>query len=188
MATDMLTSLANSFGGPVLQDLGDRLGLPAPAVKAATPMVIGLVLSGVKRLAAQPGGKEQLGALLQGSSERMGARDLDGFVKEADPAKSTALLDALTGGNSVDQVAANLAGKTGLDPQGVGKMLGIMAPAVMSQVAGMAKEKNLDIDGVMSAIDSADLGAAGNMDYLLDNVPGISDDLKRGFDKLFGRS
>jgi glycosyltransferase involved in cell wall biosynthesis len=59
---------------------------------------------------------------------------------------------------------------------------------LLISVSRLAKEKNLDIDGVMSAIDSADLGAAGNMDYLLDNVPGISDDLKRGFDKLFGRS
>lgn len=187
MATDMLTSLANQFGGPIVADLGTRLGLPASAVKAATPMVIGLVLSGARRLAAQPGGKEQLGSLLQSTSDRMGTRDLDGFVKEADPAKSADLLNALTGGNSVDQVAANLAGKTGMDPHAVGKMLGIMGPAVLGSVAGMAKEQDMDIDGIVGALDSANLGGLGDMDYLLDNVPGVSDDIKRGFDKLFGR-
>ena len=62
-----------------------------------------------------------------------------------------------------------------------------MAPAVLGQVAGMAKEQNMDIDGVVGALDSADLGSLGNVDYLLDNVPGVSDDIKRGFDKLFGR-
>ncbi len=100
---------------------------------------------------------------------------------------SADLLNALTGGTSVDQGAANLAGETGMDPQAIGKMLGIMGPAVLGSVAGMAKEQDMDIDGVVGALDAANLGGLGDLDYLLDNVPGVSDDIKRGFDKLFGR-
>lgn len=188
MATDMITSLANQFGGPVIEDLGKRLGLPPQMVKAATPMVVGLVIAGVKRMAASPGGKEQIATMMQGAGQRMGDRSMDAFVQEADPAKSADMLNSLTGSNSTEQVIDNLARKTGLDPQATAKLMGVMAPAVMSQLNSMAKEQNLDVDGMMNLIDqNADaLKGVGNLDYILDDVPGISDDLKRGFNKLFG--
>ena len=109
MATDMLTSLVNSFGAPALDSLGKRLGLPPSVVKAATPMVIGLVLTGIRRLANQPGGMDSLGALLQDNSQRVGDRNLNAFLQEANPAKTEQTLDALTGSNAFDQVAANFA-------------------------------------------------------------------------------
>lgn len=188
MAIDMITSLANQFSGPVVEDLGKRLGLPPQMVKAAAPMITGLVIVGVKRLAASPGGKEKVASMMQDAGKRTGDQSLDAFVQEADPAKSVDMLNSLTGSNSTEQVIDNLARKTGLDPQATAKLMGVMAPAVMGQLNGMAKAQNLDIDGMMNLIDqNADaLKGLGNLDYILDDVPGISDDIKRGFNKLFG--
>lgn len=189
MATDMLTSLVNSFGAPALDSLGKRLGLPPSVVKAATPMVIGLVLAGVRRLANQPGGMDTLGSLLQDNSQRVGARDLNTFLQEASPAKTEQTLDALTGSNTFEQVAANFARKTGMDPHVAGEMMGILAPAVLSEAQSLAKQQGLDLQGVVNAVNAnADaINALGDIDYILDDVPGITDDIKRGFDKLFGR-
>ncbi len=189
MATDMLTSLVNSFGAPALDSLGKRLGIPPSVVKAATPMVIGLVLAGVRRLAAQPNGVAALDTLVQGNSQRIGNRDLSTFLQEASPVKSAETLDALTGSNTFEQVAANFARKTGMDPHVAGELIGVMAPAVLSEAQSLAKQQGLDIDGVVQAIDAQSdaLNAVGDLDYILDDVPGISDDIMRGFDKLFGR-
>lgn len=49
---DMITSMITSFGGPVLEDLGKRVGLPPDIVKKVAPLGIAAVLSGVKRIAA----------------------------------------------------------------------------------------------------------------------------------------
>lgn len=185
---DMISGLINSFGGPVLEDLGKRFGLPPQMVKTATPMAIGLVLAGVKRMSANPGGKDAVAAMMDSASQRVGDRSLDAFIQEADPSKTGAMLDSLTGTNATEQVLANLARKTGLDPEMTGKFLGVMAPAVMSQLGSVAKDQNLDVDGVVNLIDQGaeTMKGIGDLDYILDDVPGISDDLKRGLSKLFG--
>lgn len=189
MAQDMITGMVESFGGPVLTDIGKRVGLPESAIKMAMPIVIGLVVTGIKRMASQPGGMDNVASLLQGASDRVGARSLDTFVNEADPAKTAATLDALTGTNSSEQVVANLANLTKQDPETIAKTMGIMAPAVLSQLNTMAKDQGLDTQGLVNVIDqnSDALKAVGNLDYLLDNTPGITDDIQRGLGKLFGR-
>jgi hypothetical protein len=70
----------------------------------------------------------------------------------------------------------------------MGKMLGFLAPAVIAGLGNMAKEKGLDAQGVVDLIDESSdaLQAAGNLDYILDDVPGIGDDISRGLKSLFG--
>lgn len=188
MANDMLTGLISSFAEPALEDLGARLGIPASTVKAAAPVVVGLVLTAIQRMAAQPGGSDMLTSLLQSSSDRLGDRDLDTFVKEADPSNSAALLHALSGSNSIQNVASNLAHSFDMQPESAGQLLGLMAPAVMSQIAGMASDEGLDAQGIFNAVetDTAALEAMGNLGHMLDNEPGITDDIKRAFHSLFG--
>jgi len=47
----------------------------------------------------------------------------------------------LAGSNSVENITANLASKTGLSTDAMGKMLGVMAPAVLGGLGKMAKEQ-----------------------------------------------
>ena len=186
---DMISSMIESFGGPVMEDVGSRFNIPPQMVKMATPMIVGFVVAGVKRLGSQPDGAQKLSAMMDQNAQRFGDRDLDSFVKEADPAKTAEALDALTGGNSVENVTGNLAGKLGVDPKALAGMLGVMAPAVINQLGGMAKEKGLDAQGVIDLVDqNADGLSDMGMDYILDNTPGIGDDIQRGFSKLFGGS
>lgn len=192
MAGNMIEDLVNSFGGPVLEDLGKRLGLPADTVKGAIPVVTGLAVAGLNRIAKQPGGSDQIANLFKGVGDRMGDRDLDTFVKEADPAKSAELLQALAGSNSVENITANLAKKTGLSTDSVGQLLGVAMPAVVGTMDKMAKEQGLDAAGVTDLIEQGASALQGkgidDLDTLMDNVPGISDDIKRGIKKLFGGS
>lgn len=193
MSINLLESLVNSFAPSMIDNLGKRLGISPAVVRAATPMVVGLVLSGLKRLTTQEGAQDKFNSLLKIAGDVVGSRDMDTYLQEADPAKSTGLLDVLTGSNSIEQVAANFAHKSGLDPQidphVAGKMIGMMAPAVLNRVSGLAKEHGLDMKGIADAIDANKeaLASLGDINSILDDVPGIVDDLKRGLGALFGR-
>jgi hypothetical protein len=46
----------------MLDNLGKQLGISPAVVKAATPMVVGLVLSALKRLTAQQGAQQNVSA------------------------------------------------------------------------------------------------------------------------------
>ena len=185
---DMITDIANSFGGPVLDSLGKKAGIPPEIVKQATPIVIALVVGAVARMAKQPGGLNQLTGLFDAANKERGSADLSGFVDSVDPSKSGDMLKALAGGNSIENVADNLSRKTGIPAAAVAGLLGTMAPAVLSQASEVAKQQGLDTAGRVNLISEK----AGSMpdaqiaDYIMDDVPGISDDVKRGFKKLFG--
>ena len=194
MAVNILDSVVNSFGPSVLDKMGERLGISPAVVKAATPMVIGLVLSGVKRLLSQDGGEAKYQSLMASGKELVGSHDLENYIGAAEPSAGTGLLDILTGNNSIEQVAANFAHKSGLDPQidsnVAGKMMGMMAPAVISQISKVAEENGLDVKGISNAIeaDAKALSSLGQLDDILDDVPGMLDDIKRGLSQLFGRA
>lgn len=193
MAVNVLDSIVHAFGPSVIDRLGQRLGISPAIIKAATPMVIGFVLSALKRLLGQEGGEEKFNSLLKSGKELVGSRGLEAFIGEADPSAGTSLLDILTGDNSTEQVAANFAHKSGLDPQFdpqvAGKMMGMTAPAVLNQIANLAQEHGLDVKGIANAINanSDALASLGNFDSILDDKPGLLDDLKRGLSQLFGR-
>jgi hypothetical protein len=194
MSVNILETLVNSFAPSVINNLGQRLGISPAVMKAATPMVVGLVLSAFRRLANQTGGEAKVNSLLNSASELIGSRDVGAYLQDADPAKSTGLLDLLIGNNTIENVAANFAHKSGLDPQidpqVAGRMIGMMAPAVLSQISGIAKKQSLGVKGIVDAIDANKdaLASLGNLGTMLDDTPGIVDDIKRGLSKLFGRA
>jgi hypothetical protein len=193
MAVNLLDSIVRSFGPSVIDRLGQRLGISPAIVKAATPMVIGFVLSALRRLLGQEAGEEKFNSLLKTGKELVGSRGLEAFIGEVDPSASASLLEILTGDNSIEQVAANFAHKSGLDPQFdprvAGKMMGVMAPAVLDQISNLAQEQGLDVKGIARAIEanSDALASLGSFDAILDDQPGLLDDLKRGLAQLFGR-
>jgi hypothetical protein len=193
MAVNLLDSIVRSFGPSVIDRLGQRLGISPAIVKAATPVIIGFVLSALKRVLGQEAGEEKFNSLLKTGKELVGSRGLEAFIGEADPSASASLLDILTGDNSIEQVTANFAHKSGLDPQFdprvAGKMMGVMAPAVLDQISKFAQQHGLDVKGIANAIEanSDALASLGSFDAILDDQPGLLDDLKRGLAQLFGR-
>ena len=72
--------------------------------------------------------------------------------------------------------------------EAVAGLLGTMAPAVLSQASAIAKEQGIDTAGLVNLIGEKanSMPDAQLADYILDDGPGISDDIKRGFKKLFG--
>jgi hypothetical protein len=152
------------------------------------PIIIGLVVAGIARMLKQPGGAAKMQDMIDVSSKAVGSTNPADFIKNIDPQKSMDMLGSLAGGNSLDNVVNNLAGKTGVDAKQLTGVLGSVAPLVLAGLGAAQAKNGLSTDQLATGITEGvgkmqDLGV---VDYVLDNTPGIGDDVKRGLSSLFG--
>lgn len=189
MSADMISGLINSVGGPAVDALAAKVGVPAELVNKFKPILIGLVVAGIARMLKQPGGDDQMQNLINSSSQEVGAQSAADFINNIDPSTSMNLLNTLTGGNSMDNVVNNLAGATGMDAGQLTGVLGSVAPLVLSSLGQAQKAGGLNTQQFAASLSesAAAMPELKAIDYALDNTPGIGDDIKRGFNALFGK-
>ncbi len=188
MGADLVGGAVNAVGGPVVDALAAKVGAPAEVVNQFKPIIIGLVVAGIARMLKQQGGSKKMQDMIDASTKAVGSTDPADFIKNVDPQKSVDMLGQLAGGNSLDNVINNLAGKTGVDAKQLTGVLGSVAPLVLAGLGGMQAKNGWSTDQLAGGITEG-VGAmkdAGVIDYVLDNTPGISDDIKRGLSSIFG--
>jgi hypothetical protein len=188
MGADMVGGAVNAVGGPVIDALAAKVGVPANVVNQFKPIIVGLVVAGIARMLKQQGGSKKMQEMIGASTKAVGNTDPADFIKNVDPQKSVDMLGQLAGGNSLDNVISNLAGKTGIDAGQLTGVLGSVAPLVLASIGGMQAKNGWSTDQLANGITEG-VGAmkdAGVVDYVLDNTPGIGDDIKRGLSSLFG--
>jgi hypothetical protein len=171
--------------------LAAKIGLPEGTVQQLAPVVIGFVLAALGRKAKQPDGLKQIGALIEMADAtgitRMSAAE---YVKQADPAKNADVLGTLIGENTLENVADNFGRKMGVTSEQAAGLLGVGVPVVLGQLGRMQNALGTNTEGLAKYITekAAGIKNPGEMEYILENTPGISDNVKRGLRKLFGRS
>jgi len=188
MSADLVGGIVNMFGGPAIDALANKVGVPAEMLNKFKPVIIGLVVAGIARLLKQPDGATQMQNLIDTSSQSVGTQTPADFINNVNPAAAMNLLSTLTGGNSVDNVVNNLAGATGIDAGQVTGLLGSVAPLVLAGLGQAQKADGLSTDQLAASIESA-VAASPDMaaiSYTLDNKPGLMDDLQRGLGALGG--
>ena len=188
MSADMVGGAVNAVGGPVIDALAAKVGAPKELVNQFKPIIVGLVVAGIARMLKQQGGDKKMQDMIDASTKAVGSTDPADFIKNVDPQKSVDMLGQLAGGNSLDNVISNLSGKTGIDAKQLTGVLGSVAPLVLAGLGGMQAKNGWTTDQLANGITEG-VGAmkdAGVVDYVLDNTPGISDDIKRGLTSLFG--
>jgi Bacterial protein of unknown function (DUF937) len=187
MGADMVGGAVNAVGGPVIDALAAKVGAPKELVNQFKPIIVGLVVAGIARMLKQQGGSKKMQDMIDASTKAVGSTDPADF-KNVDPEKSMDMLGQLAGGNSLDNVVNNLAGKTGIDAKQLTGVLGSVAPLVLAGIGGMQAKNGWSTDQLANGITEGvgQMKDAGVVDYVLDNTPGISDDIKRGLTSLFG--
>jgi len=157
-------------------------------VKQALPIVVGLVVTACARKGRSPEGMLELDGLLESANAQVGSTNLSDYLRDFDPSTSDDFLQKLVGGNSGENVMANVSRLTGIPKETATTAVAALAPAILNQLSAAARAKGLDTAGLAGLMGEQGeaIQALGNMDYLLDDVPGIGDDIKRGFQKLFG--
>lgn len=189
MSTDIISSIVTMVGSPVIDALASKTGLPVEVVNKLKPMVVGLVVAGIARILKQPGGTEKLQDMIGLSDKAIRGESAADYVANVDPHSNTDLMTSLAGDNSLDNVLHNIAGKTGVDSNQLKAILGSVTPLVLSNMGQVQRNNNLTPEQLTASINDgiANMPELGVVDYMLDNSPGIGDDIKRGFNALFGK-
>jgi hypothetical protein len=188
MSADFIGGAVNAVGGPTIDALAAKVGAPKELVNQFKPVIIGIVIAGVARMLKQQGGNKKMQDMIDASTKAVGTTDPADFIKNVDPEKSMDMLGQLAGGNSVDNVINNLAGKTGIDAKQLTGVLGSVAPLVLAGLGSAQAKNGWNTDQLADAVtkgvgQASDLGV---LDYVLDNTPGVTDDIKRGLRSIFG--
>ncbi|MCP5327257.1 MAG: DUF937 domain-containing protein [Sinobacteraceae bacterium] len=160
-----LTDVLNQMGG--LQSMARQLGVSDTQAASGAAALLPMILGGFKKQAqAQPAGIGDLGSLLNG----LGGAGLLDEVLGAQPAnvsRGNNVLGQIFGSPDVSRaVAQNAAGRTGLDPALLKKMLPILAMLVAGYMARQqsgAARSNLSGAGAAAGGAGALAGALGGL-------------------------
>jgi hypothetical protein len=137
--SSILDSVTSAFGPDVLQSLGGALGADPSAVGKAMGVVGPLLLSGMSRATAAPGGADALMKMLPQDH---------GLLGGSSPTGAAALLPSLFGG-ATSAVAGTLSRSLGFN---VAPLLTLAAPTLLAGVTKLVKEKGLDAAGLSATL------------------------------------
>jgi hypothetical protein len=190
---DSLSQILDSGAvGQIADELGVDQATAQNAVSAAIPMIVG----GLARNAADPGGADALHGALTRDHDGGLLDDLSGFLGGGTAASTgMSILGHLFGGRQ-GGVASTLGQSTGLDGATAAKLLAMLAPVVMAALGKARAQHGLDsggltdmLGGARAQMEQSSPGAFGMLSSILDsNHDGsVADDVARlGGDLLGG--
>ena len=156
--SSLLDSLSGHLDDQSLRRISGTLSADQGATSKALAAAVPLLLAGLARNAAQPGGAQRLHDAL--------ARDHDGSALDSPPAGATPDGDAILGhilGDRRITAERGIAGASGLDLAKVGPLLSMLAPVVMGALGRARRQGNLG-PGQLSEVlarEGAALGVSG---------------------------
>ncbi|GAB2593500.1 hypothetical protein GCM10027034_27980 [Ramlibacter solisilvae] len=156
----ILESLSDSFGPGVVDDIGKALSADPSAVTKGLGVVGPLLMSGMAKQAAAPGGAESLMKLLpEGTGGLLGSLGgllggLTGGAAGGQASPASALL-----GPGVNAIGGALSRSLGFN---VTPLLGMAAPALLGLVSQAVQSKKLDAGGLASMLGQESSAFASN--------------------------
>lgn len=146
-----LESFASALGPGTVNTLAMTVGASPSAVSRALDTIGPLLLVGMSQMASAPGGAAALLDVLPRHSSPFGGfgMTMGGmFGGSAGPGGASILASVF--GQTVSAVCGSLSRKMGFN---VAPLLSLAAPAAMSAVAGMVRERNLDAESLASLLE-----------------------------------
>ena len=167
--SSLLDSLSGHLDDSALRRIGETLGADQGATSKALAAAVPLLIAGLARNAAQPGGAQQLHDAL--------ARDHDGSALDAPAPAPSADGDAILGHILGDRRAVaeqGVAKASGLDLSKVGPLLSMLAPLVMGAL-GRAQRQGRFGPGDLTDMLGREGAALGGSGGLMGMVAGLLD-------------
>ena len=188
--SSLLDSLSGHLDDQSLGRISGALGADRGATSKALAAAVPLLLAGLARNAAAPGGAQQLHDAL--------ARDHDGSALNNPPVAATPDGNAILGHILGDRQAAaerGIAGASGLDVSKVGPLLSMLAPLVMGALGRARQQGNLgsgQLSEVLAREGNALAGSSGVMGMVAglldrDHDGSVADDVGGMLGNLFRR-
>jgi hypothetical protein len=160
----LIGMLASQLGGPVMQQISQKIGADQGTTQSAVGMALPMLLSAMGNHATTSDGAD---AIHQVTQEHDGSilDNVMGFVGNAGAAGiGSALLSQILGGGSHNSMADTIAQQTGMDSGAANQLLGMLAPLVLGAVGKSSQDQGgLDASGIAQM-----LGGAGDGNDLME--------------------
>lgn len=148
----LIEELGKAAFSQMTRNASAKTGLNEGAIAALMPMATAMLMNGLKKNVAQPGGAEALARALakhDGSLLNNLSRSADADVMQ----DGTAILGHILGGKK-GQAEQALAKAAGADPDQIAKLLAMAAPAILAGLGKAKREQGLDPDALARLVKS----------------------------------
>lgn len=138
----LIEALSKAAFSQMTREASAKSGLNESAIAALMPMATAMLMNGLRKNIEQPGGAEALARALakhDGSLLKNPSRAADDDVMS----DGRAILGHVLGGKQ-DKAQETLARAAGADPDQIGKLLAMAAPAILAGLGQATREKGLD--------------------------------------------
>ncbi len=143
--------LTQQLGSNAASDLSQKLGADRAKTETAMAAALPVLLGALARNASKPEGAESLNRALERDHDGSVLDNLSGFLNNPDENTGNGILKHVLG-NRRQSVEAGLSKTTGLDPNGVGKLMAMLAPVVMGTLGRAKRQQGLDPKGLAAAL------------------------------------
>ncbi len=143
--------LTQQLGSNAASDLSQKLGADRAKTETAMAAALPVLLGALARNASKPEGAESLNRALERDHDGSVLDNLSGFLNNPDENTGNGILKHVLG-NRRQSVEAGLSKTTGLDPNGVGKLMTMLAPVVMGTLGRAKRQQGLDPKGLAAAL------------------------------------
>ena len=171
---DILGMLTEQLGGGALGQISRQLGTDEKTAGNATAAGVSALIGALSKNAGKADGATALDSALSKDHDGSVLDNLTGFLDNPDTGTGQGILNHVLGGRQ-RQVQSGLSQATGLDADGAGKLLSMLAPVVMGALGKAKQQGNLDASGVSNLlgeqreqITRREPEAMGMLDRLLD--------------------
>jgi hypothetical protein len=172
---DILGMLTEQLGGGALEKISRQLGTDEQTAGNATAAGVSALIGALSKNAGKADGATALDSALSKDHDGSVLDNLTGFLDNPDTGTGQGILNHVLGGRQ-RQVQSGLSQATGLDSDGAGKLLSMLAPVVMGALGKAKQQGNLDASGVSSLLGEQreqiarrEPEAMGMLDRLLDS-------------------
>lgn len=145
----LIGMLANQLGGPVIQQIGHRIGADQGTTQSAVGVALPMLLGAICNHANTPAGANDIQSAAQQHDGSI-LDDVIGFVSNAGAAgTSGALVNQVLDGGTHHAIVDAIASHTGLDSGAAMQLLAILTPLVMGAIGKYSQEQGgLDVNNI----------------------------------------
>jgi hypothetical protein len=147
----ILEMLTQQLGSGTATDLSRRLGADEHQTSAAMSAALPVLLGALARNSAKPEGAAALHRALEKDHDGSVLDNLAGFLDKPDENTGNGILGHVLG-NKRSAVEAGVSKASGLDAQGVTKMMTMLAPLVMGALGRTQRQQRLDPGALAGAL------------------------------------
>ncbi|MGW4793532.1 DUF937 domain-containing protein [Nonomuraea sp. NPDC004297] len=160
--------LLAGLGDSGLEQIAGMLGTDPTTARKVVEAVAGTIVGGMARNAAHPDGADALRGALD---DHMDADPFNGDVASL-TRDGHSILSHVLGGQGTEQAAAQLSQLAGVRSATIMKLLPLIAPMIMSLLAGRAASRDMDAEAVADDLSREESAIPGRLGELLGGLLG----------------